>query len=202
MTHTLDSTVNQRRRYLSYHEDGLLDLLVGLALLLGGLYVLVDWDIPLGGLWVAIWLPLWLSARKSIMARRLPDLEVSQERYAGMMKAGVFVVVALVLLVFAGLALLWGQSTGRVPEWFLTGLQTDLTLFLGPFMALVMAIASWLSGLARLFVYALLTAVVFVGGHFLNVPAALPVALVGGFVMLWGLVVFARFVRSHPLPSA
>jgi len=198
MTHTLNSAVNQQRRYVSYHDDGLLDLLVGLAVLLSGLYMLVAGDIPLGGLWVVLWLPLWLSARKSIAARRLPDVEVSQERYAGKMRAGVFVVVALVLLVFAGLALLWGQSTGRVPESFLTGLQEYLTILLGLFVALVMAVAAWLSGLVRLFAYALLTAVVFVGGHFLNVPAALPVALVGGFIMLWSLVVFARFVRSHP----
>jgi len=202
MTHTLNSAVNQQRRYMSYHEDGLLDLLVGLGVLLGGLYMLVDWDIPLGALWAVLWLPLWLSAKKSITARRLPDVEISQERYAAMMKAGVFVVVALVLLVFAGLALLWGQSTGRVGEWLLAGLQAYLTLLLGLFLALVMVVAAWLSGLARLFAYALLTAVVFVGGHFLNVPAALPVALVGGFIMLWGLVVFARFVRSHPQQSA
>jgi hypothetical protein len=25
---------------------------------------------------------------------------------------------------------------------------------------------------------------------------------VGGFIMLWGLVVFARFMRSHPVQSA
>jgi hypothetical protein len=202
MTHTLNSAVNQQRRHLSYHEDGLLDLLVGLAVLLSGLYMLVAGDIPLGGLWVVLWLPLWLSARKSIAARHSPDVEVSQERYAAIMKAGVFVVVSLVLLVFAGLALLWGQSTGRVGEWFLAWLQVYLTMLLGLFLALVMAVASWLSGVARLFVYALLTAVVFVSGYILNVSAALPIALVGGFVMLWGLVLFARFVRSHPVQSA
>ena len=202
MTHTLNSAVNQQWRYMIYHEDGLLDLLVGLGVLLNGLYMLVDWDIPLGALWVVLWLPLWLSAKKSITARRSPDVEISQERYAATMKAGVFVVVALVLLVFAGLALLWGQSTGRVGEWFLAWLQVYLTMLLGLFLALVMVVAAWLSGLARLFVYALLTAVVFVGGHFLNVPAALPVALVGGFIMLWGLGVLARFMRSHPVQSA
>jgi hypothetical protein len=201
MAHTVNSQVNQQR-YVSYHEHGLPDLLVGLAALLGGLYLLVDWDIPLGALWVVLWLPLWLSLRKSIAVRLVPDVEACEERYTGLLRAGGLVVVSLVLLVLVVLVLLWSQSTGSVPEWFLAGLHSYLTILLGLFAALVMAVAGWLSGLDRLFVYALVTAVVFVGGHFLDAPPALRVALVGGFIMLWGLVVFTRFVRSHPIQSA
>ena len=201
MIHNVGSNEREQQAYIRYHEDGLLDLLLGLAVLLAGVYAAVDLDIPLGAAWVVLWLPIWLSAKRSITARRAPNVEISEERYAGMMRAAAFAVITLVLLVFAGSLLLLGQSGGLVPSWFLTGLREHLTVVLGLVGALVMAIAGWLSGLNRLYAYALLTAVVFVGSYLLQAPAGLAVAAVGGAVMLWGLVMLSRFVRSHPVQS-
>ena len=201
MAQSVISGVHEQRAYMRYHEDGLADLMIGLSVLLGGLYLVVDWDIPLGAVWVVLWLPLWLSAKKSITARRAPNVEISEVRYAGMMKAATFVVITLVLLVFAGSLLLVGQSGGLVPSWFVTGLREYLTVVLGLVGSLVLTIAAWLSGLNRLYAYALLTAVAFVGSYLLHAPAGLAVAVVGGVVMLWGLVMLSRFVRSHPVQS-
>jgi hypothetical protein len=202
VTHIIGTQERKEQAYMSYHEDGLLDLLIGLAVLLGGLYIFVDLDIPLGGVWVVLWLPIWLSARKTITSRRLPNVEVPHEQYARLMRAAVFVVLTLVLLVFAGSLLLLGHSSGLVPSWFVTGLREYFTLVLGLVGAFVMSIAGWLSGLNRLYAYALLTAVAFAGTYLLQAPAGLAVAVVGGVVMIWGLVMLSRFVRSHPVQSA
>ena len=201
MAQNVISGVHERRAYMRYHEDGLADLMIGLSVLLGGLYILADWDVPLGAVWVVLWLPLWLSAKKSITARRAPNVEISEKRYAGMMRAAAFVVIVLVLLVFAGSVLLWGQSTGAVPLWFETALREYLTVVLGLVGALVLAIAAWLSGLNRLYAYALLTAIAFVGSYLLHAPVALAVAVAGGTITLWGLAMLSRFVRSHPVQS-
>jgi hypothetical protein len=198
----VSSKGHERRAYMTYHQDGLLDLMVGLAVLLGGIYVLVDLDIPLGAIWVVLWLPLWLSAKKSITARRVPDVEISEEQYDGMWRAAGFVIAALVLLVLAVLVVLWGQSTGNVPPWFLTGLRQYLTPVLGLLGALVLVIAAWLSGLNRLYAYALLTAVAFVSGYLLGAPFALAVTVVAAFVTVWGAVLLVRFVRTHPIQQA
>jgi hypothetical protein len=202
MAQNVASNDHGQHAYMSYHEDGLLDLLVGLSVLLGGLYILVDLDIPLGGAWVVLWLPIWLSARKAITARRLPYVEIPQEQYAGMMRAATFVVITLTLAVFAGSIILLGHSTGSVPEWFVIGLRQYLTVVSGLLGALVLAIAGWLSKLNRLYAYALLTAVAFVGGYVLRAPTSLAVALVGGCITLWGLRMLAGFVRKHPIRSA
>jgi hypothetical protein len=202
MTHSIGSREREGQAYLSYHQDGLLDLLVGFALLLGGIYVLVDLDIPLGAIWVVLWLPIWLSAKKSITARRIPDVEVSEHQDAGLMRAALFGVGALVLLVLAVLVVLWGQSTGSVPEWFLAGLRQYLAPVLGLLGALVLVIAAWLSGLNRLYAYALLTAVAFTGGYLLGAPFALAVTVVAAVVTVWGAVLLVRFVRTHPVQEA
>ena len=193
---------DERRAYMSYHEDGLLDLMVGLAVLLAGIYVLVDLDIPLGAVWVVLWLPLWLSAKKSITARRVPDVEISEEQYDGMWRAAAFVIAALVLLVCAVLALIWGRNAGLIAEGFIAAVGQHLMWGLGLFGALVLGVAAWLSGLNRLYAYALLTAVAFVGGYLLGAPFALAVTVVAAVVMVWGGVLLVRFVRTHPVQPA
>lgn len=202
MAQSINPGIDEQRAYMSHHMDGLLDLLVGLAIILGGLTLLLDSDVPLGAVWVVVCLPAWLAAKKSITARRMPDSEVSEEQYAGMMRAGAFVVVALVLAVFAGMVVLWGRSTGSVPAWFFEGLREYLIVVLGLFGALVIGVAAWLSGLNRPYAYAALTAVVFIGGYLLNAPIALAVAVVGGIVTVWGAVLPVRFVRRHPIQQA
>ncbi len=199
MAQSVNLSEREQRAYMRYHQDGLADLLIGLGILLAGLNMLLDWDVSLGALWVVLWLPIWLSAKKLITARRIPDVQVSREQYAGMLKAGVFVSGMLVVLVAAGMVVLWGQETGNTPAWFLAGLGQYLIVVLGLFGALTLAVAAWLSGLNRLYAYALLTAVAFVGGYLLNAAIALAVTVVGGIVMLWGLGMLVRFVRKYPL---
>ena len=202
MVQYVDSKERKQRAYMRYYQDGLADLLIGLAILLAGLTMLVDWDIPLGAVWVVLWLPIWLSAKKAITARRIPDVQVSREQYSGTMKAGLFVTGMLVLAVMAGVVVLWGQRTGNIPSWFLTGLREYLMVVLGLFGALVMSVSAWLSGLKRLYAYGLLIAVVFVGGYLLNAPIPLSVTVVGSIIMLWGLGMGVSFVRKYPVQTA
>lgn len=42
MVENIDSKECEQHAYMSYHEDGLLDLSVGLPILLGGLNILLD----------------------------------------------------------------------------------------------------------------------------------------------------------------
>jgi hypothetical protein len=195
----MSSKEREQRAYMRYHQDGLADLLIGLGILLFGLNMLLDWDVPLAAVWVVLWVPIWMSAKKSITARRMHDVEVSMERYDGIRKAIVFVAAVLLLPLVAGLVVLWGQSRGTLPPWFLAGLREYLMIVLGLFGALVVAVAAWLSGLNRLHAYALVTAVALVGGYLLDAPIALAVTVVGAIVMLWGLGLLVRFVRKYPL---
>ena len=197
MAQSINPGIDEQRAYMSYHEDGLLDLRVGLAILLGGLTMLLDSDVPLGAVWVVVCLPAWLAAKKSITARRMPDAEVSEEQYAGMMRAGVFIVLMLVLAVLAGMVVLWGRSTGSVPAGFLEGLREYLRVVLGVTGAFVMGVSAWLSGLDSLHAYAVLTAVAVVGGYLLHAPITLAVTVVASIIMLWGAGMSVRFVRKY-----
>jgi hypothetical protein len=199
MAQNVSSKGREQPAYMSYHQDGLLDLAIGVAVLLAGVYALVDLDVPLGAAWVVLWLPIWLAAKKSITARRAPNIEISKAQYEGMWRAAAFVIAVLVLLVLAGLVLLWGRNAGFVPEEFVVALAERLMPVLGLVGTLVFGAAAWLSGLKRLYVYALLTAVALVGGYLFSVPFALAVTAVAAGVTVWGTVLLVRFVRTHPI---
>jgi len=202
MAQSINPGIDEQRAYMSYHEDGLLDLLVGLGVLLAGLTMLVDSDFPLAALWVVVWVPMWMSAKKWVTARRLPDVEVPKEHLAGMMRAGVFIVLMLVLALLAGMVVLWGRSAGSVPAGFLEGVREYVMVVLGVTGAFVMGVAAWLSGLGRLYAYAMLTAVAFVGGYLLHAPIGLAVTVVASIIMLWGAGMLVRFVRKYPKQPA
>ncbi len=199
MTQSLNSTIGQQRRYLSYHQDGLLDLLIGLGGLLSGIYLLADLEIPLGAVWVVLWLPIWLTAKKSITARRCRDLQISDERNAGLLKAALVSVSTLVLLVAAVLVLVWGRNAGLISEGFIAALGQNAMWALGLLAAVVFSVAAWLSGLNRLYAYGLLTTVVLVGGYLLGARLALAMTVVAAVVAAWGAVLLIRFVRTHPI---
>ena len=113
MTNYVGTQERKEQAYVSYHEDGLLDLLIGLAVLLGGLYILVDLDIPLAGGWVVLWLPIWLSARKTITSRRLQQSRLrAPGRY--FLPASCLPIYRIVRIAFPGGALP-SQSSGK-PE--------------------------------------------------------------------------------------
>ncbi len=128
----------------------------------------------------------------------MPTVKVSDEQYADMMRAAVFVVVALALAVFAGTIVVWGGNTGNIPARLPDGLQEYLMVVLGLFGLVILSGAGWLFGIERLYAYGLVTALVFVGGYMLNAPIALAVTIIGAVITPWGGVMLVRFVRKYP----
>ena len=116
--------------------------------------------------------------------------------------AALFAGGMMLLIILATMAVLWAQKTGWVPPWFLGGLREYLTVVLGLLGAIIISVMGWLSGLGRLYAYAVATAVVFVGGYLLNAGIALAIAVVGGIIMLWGLAMLVRFMRKYPRQPA
>jgi hypothetical protein len=202
MAQNINSKRLEQQAYMRYHQDGLLELFIGLGILFFGLMMLFDQDFPLAAAWVVLWVPMWTAAKRSVTARRISHDQISRGQDAGLWRAGVLVTAVLLLSVVAAMLILWGRVTGIIPAWFETGLREYLMLILGLGGSLVIGVAAWTSGLSRLYAYALLTAVAFVGGYLLNAPIALAVAVVGGIITLWGLGMLVRFVREHPVQQA
>ena len=194
---TTTSDVELGQKYFFYHQDGLLDIFIGLGILMAGLSLWADmfW---MTGAWVAIFLPMWIAARRSITYRRAVDeqpLHAQHTRYP-------VVIAVLVGLVLMGV-LVWAVfslGSENMPA-LRTWLSTYIHLVIGLGIALFLIITAAVMRIPRFTIYAGLVGVVFAAGQGLGWVFWVSMSASGGLMALLGAAVLSRFVSRHPLRS-
>lgn len=71
-------------------------------------------------------------------------------------------------------------------------------LFFGTFLAVGFGIFGFISGIGRLYIYALLSFLLVGSAQFLPIQDFIPVALLGISIFISGLVLLFRFIRKYP----
>jgi hypothetical protein len=191
----LEAKNEHSRKYIFYHQDGLLDIFAGLWILLAGTAMLADmfW---MSGIWVVIFVPLWQSARSSITYPRVPAPEAlpSQARQSAL---AISVLIGLLLLsLLAGLAFFIGFE--RLPA-FRTFLGNTILIVLGTGMALMLLVPAIFIQIRRYYAYAVLALAVFILGQLLGWAFWTAMIVTGSLLTLIGLGLLLRFLRTHPL---
>ena len=191
--------------YLQYHGDGLLDIFIGLWLVGFGLWILVDTAVFIAMIPVFC-VPVWRSVKKSVTARRMHRVDFTPTPNAGQTLMGIMLVIVLcVALGFVlGLVVFQAQSAGVTPPWLVTSvtwLRSHATLALGLFGASLFGASAAMSGLKRLYVYALLTAIIATGGYTLGASLWQTTVTLGAMVFLSGAVLLLRFLRRYPVET-
>lgn len=203
-----------RSAYLSYHQDGLLDLLIGWVMVALGVCMATGWT----GWWgVASWfaLVLYVPLKRWITIPRFGYVEFAPNPRLEALKKIVYPLVFCIFMVI----LLLGA---RVPEgaspparvwtpsdaWpllrtsFMPWLEESGTVLLGLGMLAVLGIVGLATEIRRMFVYALLSLVLMIGAQLLGLRTFIPLFALGGSILAVGGVMLARFVRRYPIPSS
>ena len=183
-------------RYSDTHQDGLLDIFIGLCALLAGLFMMTDM-IYLVGIVPAIFLPGWQSVRrKSLQRQGVSEIPGSQQ-----FKTRMFFLVVL-LLGFLSFTATLGMGVvvyfDQIPvEWF-AWIEEYSLIVLGTVFAGLMAFSAWMTGIRRLYAYALLMLLAFLFAYQMGI--GLPWLIVGfGLVILTcGGVLLVRFFNNYP----
>jgi len=164
----------EKKAYMSYHQDGLLDIFVGLYALAFGLGMIADKILEFGfgaimpGILIAIVLPIWIQAKRKITMPRIGFVKFGTR--------GSNKLFALLLgLAVAGLGvfMLFGVflATGQIGRpWWIEILFQYGMIWIGLGAAVIGSLFAYTMGLKRLYGYGLLTLALFVSGYFLNVP--------------------------------
>ena len=195
MTATSERDLNQK--YFFYHQDGLLDIFIGLGILMAGLSLWAGmfW---MAGAWVAIFLPMWIAARKSITYRRaVEELPLPEEhnRYPVV----VAVLIGLVLMgVLVGVVFSFGAA--NLPS-LRTWLSSYIHLVIGLGIALFLIVTAAVMRIPRFTIHAGLVVAVFAAGQWLGWVFWVSMSVSGGLVTLLGAAVLIRFFSRHPLIS-
>lgn len=180
--------------YASRFDDGVLDLLVGVGLLVIGLFWRIERP-ELGAAVPAILIPLWIALRRTFIEPRLGRVAFAPERRRierGRLTATIALGVAL--LTCAALAAVWlrGGATGSLTPRALAPLVPALLLGLG------FAIVSLLIGARRFLTYAMALVALGAITAWRDGEPWTYMTLGGGLLAVWAAVLVARFLTSHP----
>ena len=194
----------EKKTYMSYHQDGLIDIIIGLYALAFGLGIVVDkildfsFAVLMPGILIAVILPIWIQAKRKITLPRIGYVNIgtkgSNKLFAllvGLSVAGLGVFFLFTMMTF---------QNGR-PEWIETILFQYGMIWIGLGAAVIGNLFAYTMGLKRLHGYGLLTLALFVSGYFLSVPFEYLLLVAGSVIIASGAVLLAQFIRRYPLPK-
>ena len=179
-----------------YHGDGLIDIAIGFVILLAGIAEIFDWT-AFGGIWVVLWLPIMISAKKSITVPRMRYIDFTPKAQWKVKVVVVTVVLAVAVLFTLGLVVF--TKNEALPP-LLTAWLREYSRMVWP-AALVCV--GWLialaTGVKRLYAYAALAVIAFAGGYWFNLNFPLLFTVLGAVILLAGMVVLVQFLRKYPI---
>lgn len=184
----------ERKAYMSYQQDGLWDIFLGM--------ILLSWGISMGsavaglaGVWIVGIFPLFLAAKRVITLPRLGYAEFPRVRQA---RTRMLILFTITLFLGLLVMLVWtrGGSSG-LREW----LRSYFEIIFGTMVAGILCVLAAIHLIKRLYVYAVLVFLAFAGAHWLDFHLKFSFMASGGIAVLSGLMILIRFLRNYPLPE-
>jgi hypothetical protein len=191
----------ERKAYISYHQDGLLDIFAGLYILGFGLgiFMQIIWNLSFGiiipAILVTTVLPIWIAAKRKITMPRIGFVNFGTR---GVNKLTAVFLGTMVAGLFAFFAFTFATSQSGLRQWLDLIVQNGM-LVVGLGSLSVCALFGYTMGLKRLYAYGLLAAISLVIGHFMGIFFGYIIMALGITVMAVGFVLLTDFVRKYPL---
>jgi hypothetical protein len=191
----------ERKAYMSYHQDGLLDIFAGLYILGFGLGIIMDilWEFDFGVIMPTILivtvLPIWIAAKRKITMPRIGFVNFGTR---GANKLTAVFIGTMVAGLFAFFAFTFTISQSGLRQWLDLIVQNGM-LIVGFGTLVVCALFGYTMGLKRLYAYGLLAVIVLAIGHFMGILFAYIITALGITVMVTGFALLISFVRKYPL---
>jgi hypothetical protein len=187
----------ERKVYLSYQNDGVWDIFLGLFFLVEGILFVFDAAMFMG-IFPAVMIPVAVMIRKSFTTPRIGYAEFSPVRKLKEKKSRITLSVLLSMTMILGLVAFWA-FTGN-SEWQTWVKKLGIIPF-GFVIAVVLGAAGLMFGLKRFVYYAIFILMVFVFGHLLNLRIRVYFIFMGVIFSVIGVVMLARFLQRYPKPK-
>lgn len=182
------------RAYVSYHQDGIIDILLGAGIAGFGLQMLT----ANAAFMFLTWMPflLYLPLKNYITAPRFGYVRFTGEQEQRTRNTRLLMLGLLTFTAFLGLFvfMLFGRVT---PEWRAFIGQYTM-LLLGGLAALTLLLAGVVTEIKRLYLYAGLTLLFNAAGTWLPIHEGVAVLLLGLVIMACGFWLLVRFLRTYP----
>ncbi len=185
------------RAYASFHQDGIIDILLGAGVAGFGLNVLFDSP----ALIILSWMPFlfYMPMKNYITAPRFGYVRFADEQEARTRNTRLILIGLLTFVLFLGIFLF--MTYDRVSPEIQAFIDGNVMLLMGALAALILSVAAAVTGLKRLYLYAGLTLLFNVAGALLPVPEGVTSVLLGVSIMICGIWLLSQFMRAYPLPE-
>lgn len=192
----------EKNTYMSYHQDGLIDVFVGVYILLFGSGILLKsvtdfstWFV-IPAIFPAIMVPIWISAKKQIT---MPRIGYVKFRSGGANKLTVIFIGLLVAGLGVFMAFTFVSTTQAWASALRDLIVSHSMIIIGIGAATISSLFAYTMGLKRLYAYGLLTIVLFFTGHFITIPFEYLLLTIGLAIIINGFVLLMQFIRKYPL---
>ena len=181
----------QRKVYMSFFEDGVWDIFLGLFILGWGLSMLTDGAYLPGVIFVCLYFTIW-GIKKWLTYPRIGYVKFSStDRRRITTRFVILLTVTALLGLFV--AVMWGISSR--PQWLVDYLPL---IFNGMLAAIVCLVAYW-ARVNRFYLHAIL---IFLGAVlyiWMDIPWEFGFIGAGGIIVIIGLIFLLRFIRKYPV---
>jgi hypothetical protein len=187
----------ERRAYLSYHEDGLIDIVLGIGLFIASLWAYVEMIWLMGGM-IASLTPMYMGMKKKYTFPRIGQVTFSKDRTRRSQNSMTFLVIINVVGVLLGFVF-WMAFSGDVrPQWILLMID-NFPVVLGIAGGVVWAVVGYITDLTRFYRYSVATLVVISSANFISTPFIAHMLLLSVIVIVSGFLQFQSFKGKYPI---
>ena len=192
MNPDIDLKKLEKKAYLYFHQDGLLDLLIGFIILVFGIEMVLDYYLFLPAFSFVI-IPSWMPLKKLITVPRMGNVVFRNTRQ----NIWEFVMIFLGVFVFAVTLFAVRRNTISELEIFtMYPLLIVAILFSFPIGA-----GALYFGINRFYAYIVTIFLVLVPGQHIYSHESSRVMVIGAAIILCGAGLLFRFIRTYPVPS-
>ena len=192
----------EKKTYMSYHQDGLIDIFVGVYILSFALGILLftvtdfsTWFV-VPAIFPAIMVPIWISAKKQITMPRIGYVKFGSRGAPKLMAIFIGVMVAglgaFMFLSFASRSQAWALALRNL-------IIPNGMIIIGIAAASISSLFAYTMGLKRLYAYGLIALALFLTGHFITILFGYFLVTIGLVILINGFVLLIRFIRKYPL---
>lgn len=195
----------EKKTYMSYHQDGVLDIFLGVYVLMFSLGILLM-TLTDSGMWflipaifISIMVPVWIPAKKRITMPRIGYVKFGSRGanklmaiFLGLMVAGLGAFMMFSLGAFLGQG--WALTLRNL-------IIPNSMIIIGVSAAAISCLFAYTMGLKRLYAYGLLALVLLFAGHFTIIPFAYSLLIIGLVMIINGSILLVQFIRKYPLPQ-
>ena len=176
-----------------YHDDGILDLVVGISVLILAAVMAFDEVIFIGLLGIP--LILYIPIKEQISIPRIGFIRFEAEDISKRRMVSLLVLGLGALVVFALLALIRTSISSNLVEW----IGNNEVIIFSVLLAGALFVAGRILNNSRFLIYSILSLVLVLGAYFVNLRIWLPVATVGLVMEVFAISKLSTFLKNNPI---